>query len=786
MRDFKKNRKIFAIYYGIGAILVFIFVYAVTAAFADVDKGNINQVYDNFTYIIKKPTVLFDFKKYMNKVSILFIFLIELLYLSFAAVRIIEIRKYLNGQEYGSAEKADIKKVDNLLRSHNENISEEHMIPYTVKASILGRLFNQKDELYFAKNTGFINTQNRLLSRNVRMDIDGRDTHGLNKNILIVGGSGAGKTQYFVRPNLMQMSSSFIVTDPKGEVLKTCGEFLKRNGYNVICLNLINEHEMKKSNHYNPFRYLHTMTDIDRLVNNFIKNTTPPDAQKGEPIWENGEKLLLSAICKYVFLESDDKSFREVMRLLRKAEFRENARGQKEDSELDILMQEIEDRDKMKNYLEKGVNECNHPAVIDYNKVMRGAADTVRSFIVSLNTRMGFMQNEVLLDLLSDDEMNLQEIGAGVGYDGKTKTALFCLIPDSDNTYNSIVGMLYTQAFQELYYYADFMTEKRRLPIHVTFMLDEFANVALPDEYLRLLSTMRSREISSIIIIQNLAQIKKMYPNDEWETIPGNCDTLIFLGGKESSTHKYISEELGEGTYDKKNFSISKGQMSNTSNSFDKYGRKLLNPDEVGRLDPDTCIIMIRGQLPIFDKKINTFKHPFWKYIKKANWNYNANNYRKNKSFNNKEEKYDFVSSLKIINRIKEDEIHNEFLPKEEQRQRVFNMTVEDFLSIDFENIDNNIGLNHMLSDIQLKRNQEINDAVNVSEKKEVRNRYLNEKYFREFLQLRKQGYDQQQTLSLAELLENKYTVSQITETFATDMSVDEIDKYKMLLLSEV
>lgn len=250
----------------------------------------------------------------------------------------------------------------------------------------------------------------------------------------------------------------------------------------------------------------------------------------------------------------------------------------------------------------------NHPAVKQYNKCMRGAGDTVRSIIISANSRLATLENKQVLRMLSRDELNLAELGIGVNGDGKTKTALFCVIPDSDKSYNYIIGMLYTQIFQELYYQADFNCGGR-LPVHVTFMLDEFSNVALPDDYCSLLSTMRSREISSVIIIQNLAQIKALF-KDTWETIPGNCDSLVYLGGNEQSTHEYISKLLGKATIDKKSSGETRGRQGSSSRNYDVLGREIMTPDEVRKMDNKKCLIFIRGFDPILDSKYNPFKHP--------------------------------------------------------------------------------------------------------------------------------------------------------------------------------
>jgi type IV secretion system protein VirD4 len=291
------------------------------------------------------------------------------------------------------------------------------------------------------------------------------------------------------------------------------------------------------------------------------------------------------------------RNFETVLKLIGEAEVTEQGKS----SKLDIRMKFLEEQSPL---------GANHPAVKQYNKCMRGAGDTVRSIIISANSRLAFLENQQVLRLLSKDELNLADIGIGVNGDGETKTALFCVIPDSDKSYNFIIGMLYTQIFQELYYQADFNCGGR-LPIHVTFMLDEFANVALPDDYCSLLSTMRSREISSIIIIQNFAQLKALF-KDTWETIPGNCDTFIYLGGNEQSTHKYVSELLGKGTIDKKSSGETRGRQGSSSRNYDVLGREIFTPDEVRKLDNKKCIIFIRGFDPILDNKYIPFAHPMF------------------------------------------------------------------------------------------------------------------------------------------------------------------------------
>ena len=444
------------------------------------------------------------------------------------------------------------------------------------------------------KQLGDKSGYHRILSQNLRLSMDTRKTR-LNLNYLVIGGSGAGKTLFIVKPNLMQLTSSFIITDPKGEIARCCSGFLISHGYRVRILNLV---EMEHSNGYNPFRYIRSETDIVKLITNLIANTTPKNASSNDPFWEKAESLYLQAIFLYVWMECspEERNFRTVLKLLNEAEV--HADGSP--SDLDRRFRRLERK--------KGGS---HPALIQYNKVVRGAGDTVRSIIISANARLGILENPQILRILDSDEMDIPEIGTGIDGDKNKKTALFCVIPDSDKSYNFLVGMLYSQIFQELYYQADFHYNGR-LPIHVTFMLDEFSNVALPDDFCSLLSTMRSREISCIIIIQNLAQIKALF-KDTWETIPGNCDTLIYLGGNEQSTHKYISESLGKGTIDKRSSGETKGRNGSSSRNYDVLGRELLTPDETRKLDNHECIILIRGCDPVIDRKYNTFQHPLFK-----------------------------------------------------------------------------------------------------------------------------------------------------------------------------
>lgn len=512
-----------------------------------------NAFLERFSMVCSYPL-----NDYYNEYTIRTVCYALLVYLIAVVMYYTSQRKLMPGKEYGISEFADIKTV-------NKRIADED------------------------------DGKNRILSQNVRMSLNTKKTN-LNNNVLIIGGSGAGKTFFEVKPNLMQMNSSFIITDPKGEILRSTGEMLKNNGYNVKVINLL---EMEHSNCYNPFSYIREETDVLKLITNLISNTTPKGTAQNDPFWEKAEGMFLQALFYYVWLEEPParRNFESVLKLMGEAEVTQKGKP----SPLDVRMKFLEEASPLGE---------NHPAVKQYNKCMRGAGDTVRSIIISANSRLATLENKQVLRLLSKDELNLAELGIGVNGDKKTKTALFCVIPDSDKTYNYIIGMLYTQIFQELYYQADFHYGGR-LPIHVTFMLDEFANVALPDDYCSLLSTMRSREISSVIIIQNLAQIKALF-KDTWETITGNCDTTVYLGGNEQSTHEYISKLLGKATIDKRSSGQTKGRQGSSSLNYDVIGRDLMTPDEVRMMDRKKCLVIINGLPPVMDDKFVPFGHPLF------------------------------------------------------------------------------------------------------------------------------------------------------------------------------
>lgn len=377
------------------------------------------------------------------------------------------------------------------------------------------------------------------------------------------------------------------------------GAYLKNAGYKVKVLNLV-PGKMKESDRFNPFCYIRSQADIRKLITNLQKNTTEKNSSSLDPFWPKAEALYLEALFLIVWMEHDrfgwPMTMGTVLDLMAKCEVNDDGTP----SPLDNIFEELV-------YQTSGIpgQGIEHPAYVAYHKVMGGAADTVRSVKITADARMSIFNEPDLRRLLSADDMDLASIGTGK-VDGRenVKTALFCVIPDSDTTYNCVAGMMYTLLFQELYYQADFIYGGE-LPVPVSFWLDEFANIALPDDFMKMLTTMRSRLISCIIIIQNLAQIKAMF-KDTWEEIPGNCDVCVYLGGNEQSTFKYISENLGKKTIHKKSSGESLGKNRSSSTNTDTLGRELMLPDEVRELDNDYCIVFVRGKKPVFDKKFDT------------------------------------------------------------------------------------------------------------------------------------------------------------------------------------
>ena len=428
-------------------------------------------------------------------------------------------------------------------------------------------------------------TRNKILTQNVSVGLDGRK-HRRNLNTLVCGGSGAGKTRFFAKPNLCQANSSYVVLDPKGELLRDTGNLLSAKGYDIKVLDLIN---MEKSHCYNPFVYLRSDNDIQRLVTNLFKNTTPKGSQSQDPFWDQAATMLLLALIFYLHYEAppEEQNFPMVMEMIRAGEVREDDETYK--SALDILFERLEMRNP------------EHTALKYYRSYHSGSGKTLKSIQITLISRLEKFNLESLASITQNDELELWSIG-------EKKAAVFAIIPDNDSSFSFLVGMLYTQLFQQLYYQAD-VIHGGRLPVHVHFLMDEFANVALPDEFDKLLSTMRSRELSVSIIIQNLAQLKALFEK-QWESIVGNCDEFLYLGGNEQSTHEYVSKLLGKETIDTNSYGQSKGRNGSYSTNWQLAGRELMTPDEVRMLDNRYALLFIRGERPVEDLKFDILKHP--------------------------------------------------------------------------------------------------------------------------------------------------------------------------------
>lgn len=427
--------------------------------------------------------------------------------------------------------------------------------------------------------------KNKILTQNVAIGLDGRK-HRRNLNTLVCGGSGAGKTRFYCKINLMQCNTSFVILDPKGEMLRDVGGLLEKEGYEIRVLDLIN---MDKSHCYNPFVYIKNDNDVQRLVTNLFKSTTPKGSQSSDPFWDTSSAMLLSSLIFYLWYEApeDEQNFTMVMEMLRAGEVKED-----DDmylSPLDILFERLEAKNP------------DHIAVKYYRDYHSGSAKTLKSIQITLASRLEKFNLKSLSSLTITDELNLDMLG-------EKKMALFALIPDNDTSFNFIVSILYTQLFQQLFYVADHKY-KGRLPVHVHFLMDEFANVSLPDDFDKILSVMRSREVSVSIILQNLAQLKSLFEK-QWESIVGNCDEFLYLGGNEQSTHKYVSELIGKETMDYDTYGKSLGNSGSYSTNYQIGGRELMTPDEVRMLDNKYAILFIRGERPIKDLKFDILKHP--------------------------------------------------------------------------------------------------------------------------------------------------------------------------------
>lgn len=427
--------------------------------------------------------------------------------------------------------------------------------------------------------------QNMILTQEVFLNMNSRQTRR-NNNILVVGGSGAGKSRFLVKPNILQANCNYVITDPAGELLETTGRFLEGEGYEVKVFNLV---EMAKSDRYNPFAYIRDDVGVLMMINCLIKNTTPVGQSGGDPFWEKSETALLQALVFYLikYRPKNQQNFTSVMKLLRAAEVDENNPNNK--SKLDKIFDEV------------AIKDPNSIALKQYLTFKMGAGKTLKSILISTSVRLTVFNMKQIENLTKEDTIDLGSMGEG-------KKALFVIIPAADSTYNFLVSMMYSQLFETLYFVAETKYEGKRLKRPVRFLLDEFANIGQIPEFTKKLATMRKYEISCTIILQNLAQIKTQY-KDDWESIVGNCDSFLFLGGQEYSTLEYISKELGKKTISVRSSGISLGKQKSSSKNRQKQGRELMTPDEIARMPEDECILIIRGLYPFYGKKFDYPKH---------------------------------------------------------------------------------------------------------------------------------------------------------------------------------
>lgn len=432
-------------------------------------------------------------------------------------------------------------------------------------------------------------SQNILLTQNFRISLD-THKHRRCLNILVVGGSGAGKSRGFALPNIMQCCCSMVITDPKAELLRKTGGLLEKKGYEVRVFDLINP---DTSFCYNPFKYVHDDKDVLRLISNLIQNTTPKGSQSSDPFWEKSETALLQALMLYLLHEAppEEQNFAMIMEMLGSAQVKEE--DEDYESPLDILFDRLEMRD------------ADSIAVKQYHIYKQAAGKTAKSILISVGVRLAAFNLPQIAKLTNTDELDLSSMG-------ERKVALFCCIPDADTSLNYLVGMIYSQLFQTLYYMAD-RVHGGALPVPVNCIMDEFPNVSLPNEFEKILATCRSRSIYCSIIIQNMSQLKALF-KDSWESLVGNCDEFLYLGGNEKETHKYVSELLGKETIDTNTYGQTKGKSGSYSTNFQQSGRELLQPDEVRMLDNQNALLFIRGERPILDAKYDLMKHPNIRY----------------------------------------------------------------------------------------------------------------------------------------------------------------------------
>ena len=513
---------------------------------------NIFEILDRLSQILRQPFSL-RYTVYTGKC----ILILSFAYITGICIYYAQQKNYRRGVEHGSAKWGDVHQIC--------------------------RKYRDKDYV-----------QNLLLTQNFRMSLDCYK-HKRNLNVLVVGGSGAGKSRTYAIPNIMQCclsqgesvrGCSMVITDPKAELLRKTGGLLERMGYEVRVFDLINP---DTSFCYNPFCYVHDDKDVLKLINNLIRNTTPKGSQASDPFWEKSETALLQALMLYLLHEAppEEQNFPMIMEMLGSAQVKEE--DEEYQSPLDILFERLEMR------------KPDSIAVKQYQIYKQAAGKTAKSILISVGVRLAAFNLKEIANLTCTDELDLASIG-------EKKVALFCCIPDADTSLNYLVGMIYSNLFQTLYYVAD-RKYGGRLPVPVHCIMDEWPNVALPDDFDKILATMRSRAISCSIIIQNMAQMKALF-KDSWESLVGNCDELLYLGGNEKEGHKYISELLGKETLDTNTYGQTKGRNGSYSTNYQQTGRELFTPDEIRLLDNRNAILFVRGERPMLDDKYNLKKHP--------------------------------------------------------------------------------------------------------------------------------------------------------------------------------
>ena len=513
---------------------------------------NIFEILDRLSQILRQPFSL-HYTVYTGKC----ILILSFAYITGICIYYSQQKNYRRGVEHGSAKWGDVHQIC--------------------------RKYRDKDYV-----------QNLLLTQNFRMSLDCYK-HKRNLNVLVVGGSGAGKSRTYAIPNIMQCclsqgesvrGCSMVITDPKAELLRKTGGLLERMGYEVRVFDLINP---DTSFCYNPFCYVHDDKDVLKLINNLIRNTTPKGSQASDPFWEKSETALLQALMLYLLHEAppEEQNFPMIMEMLGSAQVKEE--DEEYQSPLDILFERLEMR------------KPDSIAVKQYQIYKQAAGKTAKSILISVGVRLAAFNLKEIANLTCTDELDLASIG-------EKKVALFCCIPDADTSLNYLVGMIYSNLFQTLYYVAD-RKYGGRLPVPVHCIMDEWPNVALPDDFDKILATMRSRAISCSIIIQNMAQMKALF-KDSWESLVGNCDELLYLGGNEKEGHKYISELLGKETLDTNTYGQTKGRNGSYSTNYQQTGRELFTPDEIRLLDNRKAILFVRGERPMLDDKYNLKKHP--------------------------------------------------------------------------------------------------------------------------------------------------------------------------------